>query len=413
MEWQARYKEKVVTAKEASEKIKAGDRVIVGHAVGEPKLVIGAMAENKESYGEVEIVNMVGMGKGTYAREALNSAREDLTTCFFSEMPRLFRDEYLKVNVAIIQVSEPDEHSFCSFGVSSGYTKVAAECADIVIAEVNKKMPRVLGDNFIQVKDIDYMVEADYKVMEVKKGEIGDVENEIGRNCSLIIEDGSTLQLGIGAIPDAVLLNLKNKKDLGIHSEMISDGVVDLVEAGVINNKRKTIHKNKIVTTFLMGTKKLYNFANNNPMIDMLSVDYVNDPCVISQNDRMVSINSCTQIDLMGQIALEPIELKQFSGACEQVEFIRGANKSKGGKAIIAVQSTDFNGNVSRIVPLIDNEATASTSRTDVHYVVTEYGIAELRGKTLKERGRALINIAHPKFRKELIKEWSTTLYSN
>lgn len=425
MKWQDIYKEKIVTAKEAAEKILSGDRVVIGHAVGEPKLVIDSMVENKENYGDVEIVHMVGMGKGGYAkeemthhfrhnsffagastREAINSGRGDFTPCFFSEIPRLFREEYLKVDVAIIQVSEPDEHGFCSYGVSNDYTKVAAECADRIIAEVNKNMPRVLGDNFIHIRDIDYVVEADYPVMELKKGKIGEVENEIGKNCAAIIEDGSTLQLGIGAIPDAVLLNLKDKKDLGIHSEMISDGVVELVEAGVINNKNKTIHKNKIVATFLMGTKRLYDFANNNPMIDMYSVDYVNDPCVISQNEKMISINSCIQIDLMGQIASESIGLNQFSGVGGQVDFIRGANRSKGGKSIIALPSTASGGKISRIVPFLDNGATVTTSRADVHYVVTEYGIAELRGKTLKERARALINIAHPKFRGDLIKEW-------
>lgn len=425
MKWQDIYKEKIVTAKEAAEKILSGDRVVIGHAVGEPKLVIDSMVENKENYGDVEIVHMVGMGKGGYAkeemthhfrhnsffagastREAINSGRGDFTPCFFSEIPRLFREEYLKVDVAIIQVSEPDEHGFCSYGVSNDYTKVAAECADRIIAEVNKNMPRVLGDNFIHIRDIDYVIEADYPVMELKKGKIGEVENEIGKNCAAIIEDGSTLQLGIGAIPDAVLLNLKDKKDLGIHSEMISDGVVELVEAGVINNKNKTIHKNKIVATFLMGTKRLYDFANNNPMIDMYSVDYVNDPCVISQNEKMISINSCIQIDLMGQIASESIGLNQFSGVGGQVDFIRGANRSKGGKSIIALPSTASGGKISRIVPFLDNGATVTTSRADVHYVVTEYGIAELRGKTLKERARALINIAHPKFRGDLIKEW-------
>lgn len=425
MKWQEIYKEKIVTAKEAAEKILSGDRVVIGHAVGEPKLVIDAMVENKENYGDVEIVHMVGMGKGSYAkeemthhfrhnsffagastREAINSGRGEFTPCFFSEIPRLFREEYLKVDVAIIQVSEPDEHGFCSYGVSNDYTKVAAECSDTIIAEVNKNMPRVLGDNFIHIRDIDYVVEADYPVMELKKGKIGEVENEIGKNCAAIIEDGSTLQLGIGAIPDAVLLNLKDKKDLGIHSEMISDGVVELVEAGVINNKNKTIHKNKIVATFLMGTKRLYDFANNNPMIDMYSVDYVNDPCVISQNEKMISINSCIQIDLMGQIASESIGLNQFSGVGGQVDFIRGANRSKGGKSIIALPSTASGGKISRIVPFLDNGATVTTSRADVHYVVTEYGIAELRGKTLKERARALINISHPKFRGDLIKEW-------
>lgn len=388
MEWQERYKEKIVTAKEASEKINSGDRVVIGHAFGEPKLVIDGINENKESFGDIEI------------------------PCFFSEIPRLFREGYLNVNVALIQISEPDEHGVCSFGVSNDYTKVAAECADVVIAEVNKKMPRVLGDNFIHVKDIDYMVDVDLEIMELKGGEIGEVEKEIGRNCSSIIEDGSTLQIGIGAIPDAVLLNLKGKKDLGIHSEVISDGIVDLVENGVINNKKKTIHKDKIVATTLMGTKKLYNFANNNPMIELFSVDYVNDPYVISQNDNMISINSCMQIDMMGQIASESIGLKQFSGAYGQVDFTRGASKSKGGKAIIAVSSTSSNGEVSKIVPFLDNGAIVTISRADVHYVVTEYGIAELRGKTLKERARALINIAHPKFRGELIKEWERRFYT-
>lgn len=425
MEWRELYRKKIVSPEEAALKIKKGSRVVIGHAVGEPKKVIEAMVEKKEDYASVEIVHMIGMGEGAYVKEdmkgyfkhnslfagpstrkAIDEGRAEFTPCFFSEIPRLFREEYLKVDVAIIQVTPPDEHGYCSFGVSNDYTKPAAECADIVIAEVNPNMPRTLGDSFISVEELDYIVEVDYPVMELKPAIIGEVEKAIGENCAALIEDGSTLQLGIGAIPDAVLLSLKDKKNLGIHSEMISDGVAELVEAGVITGESKTLHKNKIIVTFLMGTRKLYDFANNNPMIEMHPVDYVNDPCVISKNNNMIAINSCIQIDLMGQVASESIGLKQFSGAGGQIDFIRGANMSKGGKSIIAVPSTASKGSVSRIVPFLDKGATVTTSRNDIHYVVTEYGIAELKGKNLRERARALINIAHPKFRGELIAEW-------
>lgn len=425
MDWRTIYKEKVVSSNEAASRIKSNSRVVIGHAVGEPKAVVKAMIEEPQKYNSVEIVHMVGMGEGAYAREemegyfrhnslfagpstrkAIEDGRADFTPCFFSEIPKLFKEEYMKVDVAIIQVTPPDEHGYCSFGVSNDYTKPAAECASLVIAEVNPNMPRTLGDSFIHVSEIDYIVEVDYPVMELKPANIGEIERAIGENCATLVEDGSTLQLGIGAIPDAVLLYLKDKKDLGIHSEMISDGVVELVESGVITGRNKTLHKDKITVTFLMGTKRLYDFANNNPMIEMYPVDYVNDPCVISKNDKMIAINSCIQIDLMGQVASEAIGLKQFSGTGGQVDFIRGANMSKGGKSIIAIPSTASKDKVSRIVPFLDNGATVTTCRNDVHYVVTEYGVAELKGKTLRERARALINIAHPKFRGELIAEW-------
>ena len=425
MTWRKIYKEKLVSAKEAAFKIKPKSRVVIGHAAGEPKKVINAMVEEKEKFSLIEIVHMIGMGEGNYAeegmeyyfkhnslfagpstRKALENGRADFTPCFFSEIPKLFREEYLKVDVAIIQVSEPDEHGYCSFGVSNDYTKPAAECATIVIAEVNKNMPRTLGDCFIHVSEIDYIVEVDYPVIELPEANIGDVEKAIGENCSKLIEDESTLQLGIGAIPDAVLLYLKDKKDLAIHSEMISDGVVRLVESGVITGNKKTFHKKKIVATFLMGTRKLYDFANNNPMLEMYPVDYVNDPNIISQNKKMVSINSCIEIDLMGQVAAESIGTKQFSGTGGQVDFIRGSNMSQEGKSIIAIPSTASNGKLSRIVPFLKQGTTVTTLRNEIHYVVTEYGIAELKGKTLKERARALINIAHPKFRGELIEEW-------
>lgn len=425
MDWKTLYKEKLISAGGAAKKIKSGSRIVTGHATGEPQKVIEAMVNESERYSNVEIVHMIGMGPGEYVkkdkefnfkhnalfvgastREAVAEGRAEFTPCHFSEVPRLFKEEYLKVDVAIIQVSPPDNNGYCSFGISNDYTKPAAECAKLVIAEVNPKMPRTLGDSFIHIKDIDHIVEVDYDIIELKPSRIGEIEKAIGENCAELIEDGSTLQLGIGAIPDAVLLFLKDKKDLGIHSEMISDGVVELVEAGVITNKRKNLHKNKMIVTFLMGTKKLYDFVNDNPMVETFPVDYVNNPTVIGSNDNMISINSCIQIDLMGQIASESIGIKQFSGVGGQVDFIRGANMSKGGKSIIAIPSTASKGKVSRIVPFLDNGAAVTTSRNDVHYVATEYGIAELRGKSLKERARALINIAHPNFREELIKEW-------
>jgi 4-hydroxybutyrate CoA-transferase len=267
-------------------------------------------------------------------------------------------------------------------------------------------MPVTMGDSFIHVSEIDYFVEESRPLVELKPPVITDIEKAIGENCAKLVEDGSTLQLGIGAIPDAVLLFLKDKKDLGIHSEMISDGVVELVEAGVITNKMKTIHNGKMVVTFLMGTRRLYDFINGNPTIELYPVDYVNNPVVVMQNHKMVSINSCVQVDLMGQVASETIGHKQFSGVGGQVDFVRGASMAPGGKSIIAMMSTASNDKISRIVPLLDEGAAVTTSRNDVHYIVTEYGIADLKGKTLKDRGKALIEIAHPKFREQLIAVW-------
>ncbi|PRR78491.1 Succinyl-CoA:coenzyme A transferase [Clostridium liquoris] len=423
MSWQQLYESKVISVEEAAGKVKSGDRVVLGHAVGEPAAVIDEMVAHKENYKDVEIVHMVAMGKAGYAqpgmeehfrhnaifvggttRDAVASGRGDFTPCFFSEVPKLFRTS-LPVDVALIQVTPPDEHGYCSFGVSNDYTKPAAECAKLVIAEVNDQMPRTMGDCFIHISEIDYVVESSHPVIELKPARIGEVERAIGENCASLIEDGATLQLGIGAIPDAVLLFLRDKKDLGIHSEMISDGVVELVEAGVITNKAKTIHPGKIVVTFLMGTKKLYDFANNNAMLEMYPVDYVNDPTVIMKNSKMVSINSCVQVDLMGQVASESVGLKQISGVGGQLDFVRGSNMCKDGKSIIAMPATAAKGTVSKIVPLLDEGAAVTTSRNDVDYVVTEFGIAHLKGKNLRERARALINIAHPNFREGLIKE--------
>lgn len=425
MSWKNIYQSKLMSAADAVKMIKSGNRVVTGHACSEPLELVKAMVENKDQYKDVEIVHMVAMGKGEYTkpgmeahfrhnalfvggstRNAINEARADFTPCFFGEVPRLFKEKYLPVDVAMVQLSRPDEHGYCSFGLSCDYTKPAAECATIVLAEVNDQMPRTMGDAFIHVSELDAIVETSYPIIELQPPTIGDIEKAIGEHCASLIEDGSTLQLGIGAIPDAVLLFLKNKKNLGIHTEMFSDGVVELVEAGVVNNSEKTLHKGKMVATFLMGTKRLYDFVNNNPSVELYPVDYVNDPFVIMKNDKMVSINSCIQVDLMGQVVSESIGLKQFSGVGGQVDYVRGAGRSKGGKSIIAMPSTASKGTVSRIAKLIDEGSALTTSRNDVHYIVTEYGVADLRGKSLKERGRALIGIAHPDFRPMLIEEW-------
>lgn len=424
MEWKILYNSKVKTAEEAVKFIKSGDRVVLQHAVGEPLYLVDKMVENYKNYENIEIVQLVAMGKGDYAkeemqghfkvnslflggptRECINSGRGDFTPSFFYQIPELFKTK-LPVDVALINVSLPDENGYCSFGVSGDYTKPAAEAAKLVIAQVNKYMPRTLGDCFIHISDIDIIVEKDEPIPELAPPKIGDVEKAIGEFCASLINDGDTLQLGIGAIPDAVLLFLKDKKDLGIHSEMISDGVVELVEAGVITCKKKNINKGKLSVAFLMGTKRLYDFVDNNPMVSLQTVDYINDPRVIGQNDNLISINAALQVDLMGQVCSEAMGLKQFSGIGGQVDFVRGAAFSKGGKSILAFPSTAKKGTVSKIVPFLTEGACVTTSRTDVDYVITEFGIAELKGRTLRERARNLINIAHPNFREELKAEF-------
>lgn len=420
------YKNKVISAKDAAKLINSNSRVVLGHAAATPTAVINAMIEDKKRYENVEIVHMLSLGGCEYAqsdvknhfrhnalfvggnsRRPLSEGIGDYTPCFFNEVPNLFKSEILKVNIAIVQLSKPDENGMMSFGLSNDYTKTAAEVADIVIAEVNPNMPRVMGENFIHIDKVDHIVEVDYPLFEIKPPAISDIEKAIGENCASLIEDGSTLQLGIGAIPDAVLLFLKDKKDLGIHTEMFSDGVLELVEAGVINNSKKTLHNGKMISTFLMGTKRLYDFVDNNPDVELYPVDYVNHPAVIMQNENLVSINSCLQVDLMGQVSSESIGLTQFSGVGGQVDYVRGASMAKGGKSIIAMPSTASKGKISRIVPFIDKGSAITTSRNDVNYIVTEYGVANLKGKTLRERAKALINIAHPDFREDLNKEYN------
>lgn len=419
-DWRSRCKNKMVSAEEALSHVKSGDRVVVGHACGEPPTLVEALVARAPELQDVEIVHMVAMGPAKYAqpgmeksfrhnalfvgastRKAVEEKRGDFTPCFFSEIPRLFREKILPVDVVLFQVTPPDEEGFCSFGVSADYTVAAAECAHLVIAQMNSRMPHTNGSK-IHLDSIQYIVEKDEPIIELQPPKIGEVEKRIGENVSKLIPNGATLQLGIGAIPDAVLLFLKDKKDLGIHSEMFSDGVVVLAEMGVVTNQKKTINQGKFTATFLMGSKKLYDFVDNNPKVELLPVDYVNDPYVIGQYDNMIAINSALQVDLMGQVNAEMIGTRQFSGIGGQIDFIRGASRSHGGKSIIAIPSTAAHGKISRIVSELDCGAAVSTSRNDVHFIVTEYGIADLRGKSLRQRAQALINIAHPDFRGDL-----------
>jgi len=339
---------------------------------------------------------------GSNIRQAVQQGQADFTPVFLSEIPGLFRNGHLPIDVALISVSPPDEHGFCSFGVEVGTTKPASESARTIIAEVNRQMPRTLGDSFIHVSRLDHIVEADHPLPEAPQGGSSREHLQVGAHIAEMIPDGATLQMGIGSIPDAVLQNLGSHKDLGVHTELFSDGVIDLVEAGVITCARKTFHPGKIIAGFLFGSKRLYEFVHNNPLIELHPTDYVNDPFNIAENDNMVAINSALQVDLTGQVNADSIGPQIFSGAGAQVDFIRGAARSKGGLPIIAFLSTAKNESVSRIVPLLYEGAGVVTTRYDVHYVVTEYGVASLYGKTVRQRARELIGIAHPMFRDEL-----------
>lgn len=425
MNWQGYYKHNCVTAEKAISNIKSGSQVVFGHAIGEPAALISTLVKNREKYKDVEIVHMVCMSRAKYCqkgmekhfrhnalfvspstRDAIYEGRGDYTPCYFSEIPDLFKSGKFPVDTALIQVSPPDKHGYCSLGVSVDYTMAAAKNAKLTIAQVNEFMPRTLGDSFLHVSDIDYFVEANNHLVELKRPKITDIEKSIGENCASLIEDGSTLQLGIGAIPDAVLLFLNEKKDLGIHSEMISDCVMDLIESGVITGKRKTLHKGKVVITFIMGTQDLYDYIDDNPFFYMAPVNYINNPLNIMKNHKMVSINSCVQVDFLGQVNSESIGLKQISAVGGQVDFIRGSNMAKEGKSIIAIPSTTADKKISKIIPFLNPGSAVTTNRNDVNYIVTEYGIASLKGRTVRDRARALIDIAHPDFREQLIEEW-------
>ncbi len=431
MDWKQMYKDKLTTAAEAVKLIKCGDRVSIGHAVGEPTHLVDAMVANCQDYTDVEITHMVSMGKSAYAqpgmekhfclnsvfvggstRDTIKAGHGDFTPCYFSQIPNLFH-RTMPLDVALINVSPPDAHGYCSCGVSVDYTVVSAKRAKTVICQVNKYMPRTLGDTFVHVSDMTAIVEHDAPLIQLPPPKITDTEKAIGENCAKLIKDGDCLQLGIGAIPDAVLLFLKDKKDLGIHSEMFSDGVVELVEAGVVNHKKKNFHPGKAIATFLMGTDRLYNYVNNNPSVNMFPSTYVNDPYVAGQNDNLVSVNSCVQVDLLGQVCSETVGTTQISAVGGQVDFVRAAALSKGGRSIIAMGSTAAGGKISKIVPFLDQGAAVTTNRYDVEFVITEHGIANLKYRTMRDRARMLIDIAHPNFREELKEAFAKRFNTN
>lgn len=424
MTWQEIYQSKLTTAEEAIKLIHNGDKVVAGFGCGEPLYVERTLASHYKEYKDVEIVNMLTLVESPWStdefkghiklntlfaskstRAAVNSGNSEFTTSHFYEIPEIIKN-YICPRVSIVMVSPPDEHGYVSFGTTVDYTKGTTDYCDIVIAQVNKYMPRTFGNSIKHVRDFTCFVEYDEPLPEVIGGEISDVEMEIGRYCASLINDGDCLQLGIGGIPNAVCLQLTDKKDLGLHSELVGDGVVPLLESGVINNKRKVVNNGRTVLGAAFGSKILCNYINNNPSVEMHPIDYVNNPIEIAKNDNMVSINSCLQVDLLGQVVSDTIGLSQFSAVGGQVDFVRGATMSKGGRSIIAMPSTARKGTVSRIVPIITEGSAVTTPRNDVNYVVTEYGIAQLKGKTLKERTKELIRIAHPKFRPALVLEY-------
>ena len=422
--WKEHFEKRQTTPHEAVRVVKSGDRVVTGHACGEPRLVIDALVDRADELRDVEIVHMVAMGESRYClpefedsfrfngffigattRKAVWEGRADYTPCYFHQIPRLFTNGTMPVDVAMIVVSPPDVDGTVSLGISVDYTIQAARAARVVIAEVNPMMPRTGSGSRIPVYDIDCFVQSDRPLYTITPPVIGEVERRIGEHIAGLIRDGDCLQMGIGAIPDAVLGFLDEKEDLGIHTEMISDGVMNLVEKGVITGSRKSLHQGKVILNFAMGTESLYRWLDDNPIIDARPVDYTNDPAIIAQNENMVAINSSISVDLLGQASSESIGPRQFSGVGGQVDFIRGAAASRGGRSIIALPATAKDGEVSRIVAGLLPGQAVTPSRNDVDCVVTEYGVAGLRGKTMKDRARALINIAAPKFRKHLERE--------
>ncbi|MCB1137197.1 MAG: acetyl-CoA hydrolase/transferase family protein [Leptospiraceae bacterium] len=426
MEWKPHYDSRKISPAQAVSHVKSGQKVFISGNASMPRALISALAERAPELKEVELNHLLTFGDdpfkdqngvrdnawflGPAIRDAVNAGRSDYVPIFLSEIAKLVRSGQWPIHVALIHVSPPDHFGYMSYGVECSITKPCAEEAELVIAQVNSRMPRALGDCFIHVSDVDYFVEQDEELFELPMKESSDVEEKIGGHIAAIIDDGATLQLGIGGIPNAVLEKLKNHKNLGIHTEMFSDGILPLLSSGVLNNQKKGLHRGKIMTSFAMGSRDLYDAIDNNPIFEFRPSHYVNDPFVISQNNNMVAINSAISIDLTGQVNSDSMGHNIFSGIGGQVDFIRGASRCPGGKPIIALPSTAKGGKVSRISPVLSPGAGVVTSRGDVHYVATEYGIVNLFGKNVRERSKLLISIAHPDFREELEREsyWLT-----
>lgn len=424
MSWYDEYKKKKVSTQDAVSVVKSGDRVYVSGNAATPFKLVEALAHRKDELQEVEIVHVLLLGDdplskpdmeghfrhnslfvGPGDRAAVNEGRADYIPVFLYEIPQLFYSQQLPIDIAFLHLSPPDEHGFMSLGVECLTSKAVVETAKIVVAQVNDKMPRTLGDSFIHVSRVSKIVETSVELPQLEPIPFTEFEMKIGSYIASLVEDGSTLQLGIGGIPNAALNAMHDKKDLGVHSEMASDSMMQAIEAGVITGAKKTLHPYKVVCTFFLGTKKLYEFVNNNPVFETHPTNYTNHPYIIGKNDKMIAINSAVEVDLTGQVCSDSIGTRIYSGFGGQVDFIRGAAQSKGGKPIIALSSTAKGGKISKIVPTLKVGAGVVTTRADVHYVVTEHGIAYLHGKNLRQRAEELISIAHPDFQSMLEKE--------
>lgn len=408
------------TAEEVAGVVQSGNRIFIHTAAAAPQTLIRAVSERARELVGIEFVHLHTEGPAPYVdesyaphvhtralfvggnvREAVARGTADYVPVFLSEVPNLFLSGALPLDVALVQVSPPDRHGFCSLGVSVAAAQAAIKAAKVVIAQVNPNMPRTHGDGILSVSKIDHAIYVNEPIIEHQPAVLTDIERAIGRNVASLVEDGATLQMGIGAIPDAVLSMLGNHRDLGIHTEMFSDGVPDLVESGVITGIHKKVHPGKLVATFLMGTRRLYDFVDDNPQVMMIEADYVNDTRVIRRNPKVTAINSAIEVDLTGQVVADSIGTRQYSGVGGQMDFIRGAALSEGGKPIIALPSTTSKGR-SRIAAILQPGAGVVTTRAHVHYIATEYGVVNLYGKSLRERARALIGIAHPDHREAL-----------
>ena len=418
MSWEREYKKRLKDADEALQCVQSGMRVYIQPGCAEPETLVEALMRRGPQLYDVEIVHMMTFGCAPYVapemvghfrhnamfigsnvRDAINDGRADYTPIYLSQIEELFESGAMPIDVALIEVSPPDSHGFCSFGIGVDTTLTAAKVARHVVAQINDNMPRTYGDSFIHVSDIGAFVESSRPLCALKKPIVTDLQVAIARNVAGLIEDGAVLQTGIGGIPDAVLPMLMDRKDLGVHSELVADGVIPLIEAGVLTGARKNFKPRKVILGFALGTQHLFDFLDNNPLFEFHPTAYTNDPELIARNDNMVAINSALQVDLTGQVCSDSIGNQFYSGIGGQVDFIRGASRSKGGKPIIAISSTAKHDTISRIVPMLDPGAGVVTSRGLVRYIVTEYGVAYLHGKSIRERAKALIEIAHPNFR--------------
>jgi acyl-CoA hydrolase len=422
MNWQALYKRKVVSPEVAVAVVNSEDRLFVSGNGATPTALLRALSARTDELFDVEVNHALMLGEDPLAKQgtehhfrhnslfvgpadraAIDAGRSEYVPVHLSDIPNLFKRRIIPIDVALLHLSPPDDHGYMSFGVECAANKAAAENAKYIVAQVNRQMPRTLGDVFLHISKVHKIVEVDEPLTTLLPEPPNEIDERIASHIAPLIEDESTLQMGIGGIPDAVLRRLDGKKNLGMHAEMISDGLLEMLEKGIVTNSKKTLHPGKVIATFVLGSQHLYDYVDNNPVFELHPCDYTNNPFTIAQNEKMVAINSAIEVDLTGQVCSDSIGTRIYSGFGGQVDFIRGAAYSKGGKPIIALPSTAKNGEISRIVPMLKPGAGVVTSRADVHYVATEYGVASLHGKNLRQRAEALIGIAHPKFHDELL----------